>query len=73
MVFSLCNFPLCFVLYVLSFVPHTMEDTYMFQGVAYIAIKFVRDKELNCVLAGWLSNGPFGAQDCEARSYWAFG
>ena len=43
--FSLCFFP----------VPNTMEDVHVFEGVAYVPIKFIRDKQRNWVSAGWLS------------------
>ena len=49
MVFSLSSFPFVF------FVPNTMEDVHVFEGVAYVPIKFIRDKQRDWVSAGWLS------------------
>ena len=49
MVFSLSSFPFVF------FVPNTMEDVHVFEGVAYVPIKFIWDKQHDWVSAGWLS------------------
>ena len=32
-----------------------MENVHVFEGVAYVPIKFIRDKERDWVPAGWLS------------------
>ena len=32
-----------------------MEDVHVFEGVAYVPIKFIRDKQRDWVSAGWLS------------------
>ena len=50
-----CLHGLLLVQFCLFFVPNTMEDVHVFEGVAYVPIRFIRDKQHDWVSAGWLS------------------